>query len=426
MRRTAVVVALLGALVPASSAQTARGVVRPRASLERLVIVGDSLSAGFQSAGLAESGQEACYGALVAAAAQRPLTLPRIGEPGIPNQLELLGFGPPPQLVEKPGVSPGRLNPLDVPTNLAVTGHDVFDALTLRPDAALDDITDQILGFPGLLLDPPLLLSQVEAAELLQPTTLFVWIGSNDALSAALDGDATLLTPLDVFEDAYVELLDRLSATGAALVVANVPDVTVIPYLFSIDDASAFLTIPPEFLVGPVTGLEPTDLVTLPYMLQLFAVVIGAFPGPMPEDAILDVDEVRTIRERTEAFNAVIARQVERHGAALVDTNAVLTQFDDDGVQVGSHALTTDFFGGIFSLDGVHPTNTGQALVANAFLRALRARFGLDVPPIDAAAIADADPLVFDAGDAPSSGWLTPDATSSLRAMVSVLTHRAR
>ena len=31
---------------------------------------------------------------------------------------------------------------------------------------------------------------------------------------------------------------------------------------------------------------------------------------------------------------------------------------------------------GIFSLDGVHPTRTGNALIANAFIDAINTRFG--------------------------------------------------
>lgn len=36
--------------------------------------------------------------------------------------------------------------------------------------------------------------------------------------------------------------------------------------------------------------------------------------------------------------------------------------------------LTTDFLGGFFSLDGIHPTYTGHALLANEFIHVLNAQ----------------------------------------------------
>src|SRR5262245_23432404 len=136
-----------------------------RLDLSRLVVVGDSLSAGYQNGSLLDSQQVNGYASVVAQQAGVPLPLPLIGAPGIPNVLTLIEPGPQPVLGQMPGVSPGRVNPAVQPMNLAVPGHRVRDALTVRPDFdfTTDPLADFVLGFPGLFLG--ISRSQVEWAE---------------------------------------------------------------------------------------------------------------------------------------------------------------------------------------------------------------------------------------------------------------------
>src|SRR5262245_51973393 len=184
-----------------------------RADVSRLVVVGDSLSAGFQNGSLLAGQQVHGYASLVAQQAGVELPLPEIAYPGIPNVLTLVDPGPPPLILEVQGASTGRVDPTVQPFDLAVPGARVADALTARPDFGFQDLTDLVLGLPGLF--GGISRSQVEWAEALQPTTILVWIGNVDALGAAIGGDASLLTPLADFEASYAELMRRLSATGA-------------------------------------------------------------------------------------------------------------------------------------------------------------------------------------------------------------------
>ena len=65
---------------------------------------------------------------------------------------------------------------------------------------------------------------------------------------------------------------------------------------------------------------------------------------------------------------------------------------------VGGRRLTADFLGGIFSLDGIHPTNTGYAVVANEFIRGLNEGFDAGIRPFSAGEIAHilhTDPLIL-------------------------------
>src|SRR5260370_2217433 len=184
LRSAVLMLAMMLAGVPAR-AQTLgrRGSHDPKAACSRLVIVGDSLAAGFQNGSLLDSQQPHGYAALVAAQAGVPLTLPLIAPPGIPNVLELISVGPPPNIIRAPGTSTGRDDIFAQATNLAVPGHNVEDALVTRPGPPIDDLTDLVLGPPGLLAGlPP---RQPEWAEALHPTTILVWIVNNDVHRSA-------------------------------------------------------------------------------------------------------------------------------------------------------------------------------------------------------------------------------------------------
>jgi len=123
-----------------------------------------------------------------------------------------------------------------------VPAANVKDTLTTRPTPAFSTITDVVLGLPGLLSGVS--RSQVEWAENLEPTTVLVWLGNNDALGVIFTGDPSILTPVALFKTAYEEVANRLAATGATLVFANVPDVTVIPYLTSAEKVAAQTGLP--------------------------------------------------------------------------------------------------------------------------------------------------------------------------------------
>ena len=367
---------------------------KPRADLSRLVMVGDSLLAGYQNGSLMGSQQTNGIAAIIARQAGVDLALPVIAEPGFPNVLTLLNPGPPPLIQPASGTSTGRLDMLTQTMNLAVPGHCVIDALEKRPDFPIDSMTDLVLGLPGLL--GGISRSQVEWAEALQPSTIVVWIGNNDALNAAIDGTAASLTPVSEFEVAYSNLVKRLAATGATVVVANIPDITVIPFVVPVPAVAALLDVPLPILTAAL-GVSTNDYLTLDNIPVTVSILQGIVPGPLLSDEILDAAEIQQIRAATRAYNQIIAAQAAANNAVLVDVNAFLTRLDLRGVMVGGHRLSTAFLGGIFSLDGIHPSNTGAALTGNYFIMTMNRRAGAHIPPVNVRNIERHDPLVFNA-----------------------------
>ena len=122
-----------------------------------------------------------------------------------------------------------------------------------------------------------------------------------------------------------------------------------------------------------------------------------------PEEAKLDAgrplaermraERLEQIRETVRACNAVIKAEAEAHGATLVDIHALFNELAEKGLVVNGKKLTTDFLGGLFSLDGIHPTNTGYAVVANKFIRTMNRSLGTGIPPVSVEQVFKSDPL---------------------------------
>jgi hypothetical protein len=62
------------------------------------------------------------------------------------------------------------------------------------------------------------------------------------------------------------------------------------------------------------------------------------------------------------------------------------------GLTIDGQNATTAFLGGLFGLDGIHPTNTGYALLANQFIMVTNTAFTLSTGSVDVNAVAKADP----------------------------------
>jgi phospholipase/lecithinase/hemolysin len=393
---------------------TAPAVAQKKADLSRLVVVGDSLSAGFQNESLLSTQQVNGYAARIASQANANLVLPLIAEPGIPSVLVLTDPGPPPQIGQAPGTSGGRVNPGEQPTDLAVPGANIADVLSTRPNFDFQDMTDLVLGLPGVFTATS--KSQVEWAETLAPTTIILWAGNMDVLAAAIYGDSTLLTPQANFEASYRAVADRLASTGATLVFANIPDVTTVAYLTTAEQAAAIMGAPLS-VIGPVLGIEAGDYLTPEAFTVIPQILAGNSAGTLPPGYVLSRDEVAQVRNAMQSFNNVIATVAREKGAPLVDTNALTSRLFERGYVAGGQRLTTSFLGGLYSLDGVHPTNTGYAIIANEFIRTMNKQLGTDIPPVSIEQVKAADPLVLPGVGHPP-GHASAEAARSLKAVL--------
>jgi hypothetical protein len=116
-------------------------------------------------------------------------------------------------------------------------------------------------------------------------------------------------------------------------------------------------------------------------------VAAGGTGLPLPASDVLLAADAATINTRVQQFNAVIQAAASQLGAAYVDANSILAQLASTGIEVGGIPFSAAFLtGGVFGYDGVHPTHFGYAYIANAFIDAIDAQYGADIPEVDLSA----------------------------------------
>jgi lysophospholipase L1-like esterase len=389
---------------------------RRKIDFSKLVVVGDSLAAGVENDSLADFQQIHGFAKVIARHVHTRLTLPLVPYPGAPNTLELVSAQFPPVIKQVPGklIFP-RLNPFDKVTDLAVPLQTVADALNRKPDNTLNSTdetqlaTDIVLGYPCPILFPCQARSQVEQAVALHPTAIIVDIGNNDILGAITSGQpgSSLSSPqalqafLTSFGTSYATLLNTLATTHATLIVANLPDVTETPFFIPVSTLAQEADIPLEE-VDMALGTGPTDFLTLNALPVVEAILTNAQTGPLPAacsssgaPCVVTAAEAAVVRQVTIQMNAIIQAQTAVHGALLVDVFSLFDRLHANGYTIRGTTLTTDFLGGLFSLDGIHPTNTGYAILANEFIKDINAAFDTHFNKANIAAIARFDPLVL-------------------------------
>jgi lysophospholipase L1-like esterase len=237
--------------------------------------------------------------------------------------------------------------------------------------------------------------SQISIAESLRPAFLICWIGSNDVLGAITEFDnfspssiASQITPVSVFTSNYAQISSRLGALGSKVVFANIPDVSEAAFLMTPQDLTAFL--------GSSYGLPQGSYTTIVAMLLI---KLGLANGSLLQNPswVLNPSEVQIIEQATNTFNQIIATDAAKVHAPVVDMNSLSRAYVQNPPTVGPVTLTRRYLGGLFSLDGVHGSDTGYALVANQFIQTMNSYYHLRIPvisPQQLVSILYADPFI--------------------------------
>ena len=399
------------------------------ADFSTFVAIGNSLTAGYESSALFESAQTYSFGNLISQQVNTEFVQPLISDPGIGGQIKIVSLSPfvTTQEPQQAG-NPINLNYPAPYNNLGIPGivlADVMNSTSTATSYSKSPFIDIVLRGQG---------TQFQQAQALNPTMVTLWIGNNDVLGFATSGGVrpTEPTPSATFGSLFGQLADNLAATGAKVVVANIPDVTAIPFFTTVGPGFAQLLTSAgaqgfyyqDHNYQPTVG-APSQLANYSLLLTLVsqsyladfgrpsgkfysdngippALVgvdttkpFGADPGnPIPNALILDASEIQTAAQSTSEFNASISAAVNKYSSqfALVNINAFFNAIRasdaSGGTEFGGIKFTTTFVtGGLFSLDGVHPTAQGYAIVANEFLKTINSKFGANYKLVDIANI---------------------------------------
>ncbi len=97
-----------------------------------------------------------------------------------------------------------------------------------------------------------------------------------------------------------------------------------------------------------------------------------------------DASELEVINNARLAYNQTIKNLQNSNGLAFVDAAAILEETNSTGITFDGGVVTSTFAtGGAFSLDGVHLTPRGYALVANRIIEAINTTYNSTVPKVN-------------------------------------------
>ncbi len=394
------------------------------ADFSKYVSIGNSLTAGFADGDVYLSGQLNSFPAILAYQMQaagggefkQPLMYDNYG---FGNRLLLDASIPSPRPA---GVTPDERNFASVAgdgpfNNMGVPGAKSFH---LVPGAEvysnLNPYYRRFAAQPGV--------STVLGEAMAQNATFFTaWVGSNDVLAYAYEGGASdSITNPALLQQAVTGIFGGMASNGAKGAVANIPYITDIPFFTFMNtklpyyglvlteqaqaDAlnagyaplNAFIksigsTDTLAFNVGPngfvivdkdipwgIRQMKEGDLFLLTLPTDSVKNYGYGSQTPIPDNYVLTTTEVTKIKNATDSYNLIIEGLATQLGLALVDMNEHMNTLATTGITVDGITFTEDFITGkAFSLDGIHLTAQGNAVVANFFIDAINAKFGADL-----------------------------------------------
>ena len=387
---------------------------KSEADFSKYIAIGNSLTAGYADGGLYLEGQQVAFPNLVA------------------EKMKAQGGG----TFKSPYFSEAQKNgsgyiQLKALVNGAPVMESVTDALAYREAGKLTKYTEDIqnFGVPGMRLDLAFyapfgalnmyferLLSDTEVGTKTyfdfttqrDHTFFSFWLGNNDVLGYAMNGavdngsGTTSLTPVTTFGYLLNNYITALTAKGQKGVIATIPDVTRIPYfntvtraaLLQAASAAANTTIS-ELYIATKNGVRSAtdkDLFVLPFSSagllgkpNQSMIPYGFHPlNPIEDKYVLDQSEVESVKAYIYQVNNLIHQTASSKDLAVVDIynffNTVSAGYSYNGVNMSSKFIT----GNIFSLDGIHLTPMGNAIVANQMIDAINNKYNSNLDKVDA------------------------------------------
>ena len=105
---------------------------------------------------------------------------------------------------------------------------------------------------------------------------------------------------------------------------------------------------------------------------------------PLENQYVLTKTEAALVKTAVDAYNTQISTLATAYGLAFVNANAKMIELNSmSGIQFDGVKYTAKFVtGGTFSLDGVHLTGRGYALVANEFLKSINSKYKSNLPMV--------------------------------------------
>lgn len=213
---------------------------------------------------------------------------------------------------------------------------------------------------------------------------------------------ATLNTSL------YGPLKQALTAFGAGDRINLLSSTSSNPVLIkdvALTDLSAQLTAALTPSLGPLTAAafgqifgQARQATSDDYILLTSSSLIGTTAAgvpapvnvygisyPLQNQHVLTKTEASYVKTAVDAYNTSIKSLADSYGLAFVDGNAKMVELNGkSGISFDGVKYTAKFVtGGAFSLDGVHLTGRGYAVIANEFIKSINTKYRSTLPQVD-------------------------------------------
>lgn len=313
---------------------------------------------------------------------------------------------------------------------LAPTCVELFDPPANASEAEIDSLQSLVGGeseyfYPVMerYSPPGSEVTPLQAAASLHPTLTTVWLGANDLLKYAFSGGTAPgldLTSAQVKSD-MTTVIKTLQSAGSNVIVADLPNIVQTPQFAIIGNPPsqaycAFQTWLPCILTEIVglpwanaeaytTGtLEAADTYLQPSGSQnalltetgaIALIEAGGDPSALPSNGngtyFLTASFATQVESVNSAINTGIQSAATANHAAFVPIDQIFA-----GIYSGSGTYFTEaasinpgicctlaFGGGLLSIDGLHPSDTGYALIASVFAQTANSAYGTTIPAIN-------------------------------------------
>jgi lysophospholipase L1-like esterase len=324
-----------------------------------------------------------------------------------------------------------RANPSSTPLDLAVPSATTHEALYMTGPTGECAVAQNPSVFPSSIVGlnalvngesqayGPVLagfgpnVTQVSAAVALHPQVATIWLGHNELLKFVFSlGQSPAIAPQSIHDD-LVAMIRQLQGAGAKVVVGDLLNVlqagAFIPqpgYAAQLAATLVAQKVPPaqanaiaqQYAAAEIaqTGLGANGYFTIDAYFSTLAAIQTQQPPPTIAASQTVPDALAAhVTALNQGYNAAIAQAASETGVALADiTTVYATIVQNGGIPITPTCCKPAYGGGLWSLDGLHLSDTGYALVAKTFIDALNAKYGLGIAPIDAriAAISAKDP----------------------------------
>jgi len=206
----------------------------------------------------------------------------------------------------------------------------------------------------------------------------------------------------DALNAAYAPMNAGIQAAlGATLITSD--EATKRTIVFTAGEGNAVvIDVAADGELTDLTGFGPglpyyrqataDDLLVLPSSSKIGTESVPGDPNsvwglgvPLEDADVLIPSEIQAIETARTAFNATILLAAELNPNLIhFDAAALMAGIQSTGYDYGTGSVTSTYAtGGAFSLDGVHPTARGYAVVANEIIAAINTGFGANIPPVD-------------------------------------------